>query len=213
MNPSIPARMDRREAIKWMFAAAATVAISPPAAPGAEAAPPAKGYGADPDLLKNYQPGDLWPLTFNESQRRAAAALCAVIIPADQQSPSASDLGVHDFIDEWISAPYPNHRDDRKLIVEGLAWLEAESQRRFDADFASLVSRQRNAICDDICHVPRSKAGFETAALFFKRFRELTAGGFYTTPEGMKDIGYVGNIPLAAYDGPPPEVLAKLGLA
>jgi hypothetical protein len=30
---------------------------------------------------------------------------------------------------------------------------------------------------------------------------------------GMKDIGYVGNVPLATFDGPPIEALKKAGLA
>ena len=51
-----------------------------------------------------------------------------------------------------------------------------------------------------------------TGAKFFARFRDLTATGFYTSPVGMKDIGYVGNTPLAQFEGPPPEVLRKLGL-
>ena len=29
----------------------------------------------------------------------------------------------------------------------------------------------------------------------------------------MKDIGYVGNVPLAKFDGPPLAVLKKVGLA
>jgi len=29
----------------------------------------------------------------------------------------------------------------------------------------------------------------------------------------MKDIGYVGNVPLTTFDGPPREVLKRLGLA
>jgi hypothetical protein len=29
----------------------------------------------------------------------------------------------------------------------------------------------------------------------------------------MKDIGYVGNVALEKFEGPPPEVLKKLGLA
>jgi hypothetical protein len=37
-------------------------------------------------------------------------------------------------------------------------------------------------------------------------------GGFYSTPEGMKDIQYLGNVPLAKFDGPPPEVVAYLKL-
>jgi hypothetical protein len=54
---------------------------------------------------------------------------------------------------------------------------------------------------------------FKQGAKFFARFRDLTAGGFYTTPQGMKDIGYTGNTPLATFDGPPAAVLQKLGLA
>jgi hypothetical protein len=60
--------------------------------------------------------------------------------------------------------------------------------------------------------VPKAKPPFAEAARFFTRFRDLTAGGFYTTPEGMKDIQYVGNVPLTKWDGPPPEVLAYLKL-
>ena len=43
-------------------------------------------------------------------------------------------------------------------------------------------------------------------------FRDLTAGGFYTTPAGTKDLRYVGNVALERFDGPPPEVLAMVGL-
>jgi hypothetical protein len=41
----------------------------------------------------------------------------------------------------------------------------------------------------------------------------MPAGGFYTTPAGMKDIGYTGNVPLEKFDGPPPEALKKAGLS
>ena len=61
---------------------------------------------------------------------------------------------------------------------------------------------------------PRRRAPqFADAAKFFAKFRDLTAGGFYTTPVGMKDIGYTGNVPLEKFDGPPLEALKKAGLA
>ncbi len=196
MTPTPLSALDRRAAIKWMLTAAATISILERESFGAETpVPVAKGYGTDPDLLKDYKPGDVWPLTFNDQQRRAAAALCDVIIPEDSKSPSASALHVHEFIDEWISAPYP------------------DQQKRFGTNFADLVRRQQTQICDDICYVPKAKPEFKTAAQFFKKFRDLTSGGFYTTPEGMKDIGYVGNLPLDKFEGPPPEVLKQLGLA
>lgn len=214
--PSLPQPMDRRTAIKWMLTAASATMLAGSgfAADGAlTSIPVANGYGTDPDLLKTYKPGDVWPLTLTEDQRLTAAVLCDTIIPADAQGPSASAVRVHEFIDEWVSAPYPGHANDRKLIIDGLAWIDAESQKRFGNRFANLVLRQKNQICDDICYEPEAKPEFKTAARFFKRFRDLTAGGYYTTPEGMKDIGYVGNVALERFDGPPPEVLKKLGLA
>ena len=213
--PELP-RIDRREAVKWMMTAAAGMMLARQRGFGADPATlapiTAKGYGTDPDLIKTYNPGDLWPLTFTAAQRRTAAALCDTIIPADAHSPAASAVGVHDFIDEWVSAPYPEQQKDRPVILDGLAWLDAESQRRFEVDFADAVQRQKTEICDEICFEPDAKPELLQQAKFFTRFRDLTAGGFYTTPEGMKDLRYVGNVPLATFDGPPQEVIEKLGL-
>lgn len=215
-SSSTPARMDRRDAIKWMMSAVAATAVLDRDAFGASAtaaAKPGVGYGTDPDILKTYKPGDVWPLTLNDAQRATAAALCDVIIPADAKGPSASSVGVHEFIDEWISAPYPGHDADKTAVVEGLAWIDTEAQKRFQNEFVNLIARQKNAICDDICYAPNAKPEFRQAAQFFRRYRDLVAGGYYSTPEGMKDIGYVGNVALDKFEGPPPEVLKKLGLA
>lgn len=211
--PDMP-RLDRRTAIKWMMTAAASVAVMDPiSSEAAPAAIKAKGYGMDPDLLKNYQPGDLWPQTFTPKQRRATTALCDVIIPADGKSPKASDLGVPDFIDEWISSPYPGQTADRKTVTDGLAWLDAEAQKRFQGDFADLRPEQQTAICDTICNSAKAKPEHKSAVSFFKRFRDLTAGGYYTTPVGMRDLGYVGNVAMTSFEGPTPEVLRHIGLA
>jgi hypothetical protein len=172
-----------------------------------------KGYGTDPNLLNSYKPGELWPLTFTVKQRRTATALSDLIIPADDTSPSASAVGVIDFLDEWISAPYEPNRQDRKLIVDGFKWLDRESAKRFSEPFAVIEDARQKAICDDICYAPEAKPRFANAAKFFARYRDLTAGGFYTTPAGRKDLQYVGNMPLERFDGPPIEALKKAGLA
>lgn len=201
--------MDRRESLQWMLAAATL-----PSMWGDAIAKPAKarGYGTDPDLIKSHQAGALWPLTMSAAQRRTAATLCSVIIPADEQSPGAAELGVHVFIDEWISAPYPSHAKDRALVVQGLDWLDAESRQRFDGPFAEAAPTQQHAICDDICFAPKAAPRFAEAATFFARYRDLTAGGFYTTPQGAKDLRFVGNVASATFDGPPPEVLKIVGV-
>ena len=210
--------MDRRTTIKWMLAAAAT-APSLQVSLGAEAATLArdvaagqKGYGTDPQLTKEWKPGGPWPLTLGAAARLTTAALCDLIVPADDRSPAASAVGVVDFIDEWISAPYPGHDADKTTVIEGLAWIDKEAQKRFQNDFVNLIARQKNAICDDICYAPTAKAEFQQAARFFGRYRDLTAGGYYSTPEGMKDIGYTGNVPMEKFVVPA-EALKKLGLA
>jgi hypothetical protein len=211
--------LDRRTTLKWMFAAAATVpslqiGFAADAGPLArDIATGQKGYGTDPELMKEWKPGGPWPLTLGPAARLTTQALCDLIIPADSHSPAASAVGVVDFIDEWISAPYPQQRGDRGLVLPGLAWIDDEAQKRFGKSFAASSDAQRAQIADDICSAGKARPEFASAAKFFAKFRDLTAGGFYTTPVGMKDIGYVGNVPLAKFDGPPIEALKKAGLA
>ena len=206
--------MDRRTTIKWMLAASASMPlVNVYAAPSTKGrAATAKPYGTDPNLTRVYKPGDLWPLTFTSEQRATAAVLCDLIIPADARSPSASSVGVVDFIDEWVSAPYEPQQADRAVVLEGLQWLDQEGRRRFSKTFRQLDPSQHRQLCDDICFLPEAKPRFKRAAMFFARYRDLTAGGFYTTPQGRKDLQYVGNVPMASFNGPPAEVLKKVGL-
>lgn len=214
--------MDRRQAIKVMAIAAAAPALAT-CAPGEEPAdlvtplappsnPRAAGTPWDPDLVA---PTIQWERSLTSDELESLAALCDVIIPLDERSPSASQVGAHDFIDEWVSAPYDPNREDKVIIRGGLLWLDRESADRFGDGlrFRDLTSDQRVAICDDICFEPDAAPGYEAGARFFDRIRDLTSTAFWTTTEGMQDLQYVGNVPLARWDPPPLEVLRHLGLA
>jgi len=225
--------LSRRAAMQWVMAAVAASAApatsmaqqpAPPVTPlqPTQGTPPtptppghpeaAKGYGTDPSMVEIHQPGDLWPLTFTAAQRKTAKALADVILPKDELGPAASAVGVVEMVDEWVSAPYPAQQADRPIIIDGLAWMETESTKRFGKLFGDVSEEQKRAICDDICFHGTAKAEFKKAAAFFSRFRSLCAGAYYGTPEGWQAIGYVGNVPLQSFDGPPPEVLQKLGV-
>jgi hypothetical protein len=204
-------RLARRTVLKWFAAAAAAVHL-----PHFEAAavpvttPVANGYGTDPDLKKFYQPGDFWPLTLTPLQRLAVTALADLILPADDLGPAASTVRVPDFMDEWISAPYPGQQKDREALLPGLQWLDDEARKRFGKDFSALEEAQKHAIADDICWPTDAKPEFKKAAAFFQKFRSLAASAYYGTEAGWKALGYIGNIPSPSFDGPPPEVLEKL---
>jgi len=216
------ARLPRRTVLKWFAMIAASSRLpgfgADSAAEAADAPAPsagghaAKGYGTDPVLSKFYAPGDFWPLTFSPDERRTVTALADLILPADHLGPAASEVRTPDYIDEWISAPYPIQQKDREVILQGLAWLAEESRKRFQKAFALLTDEQKSVIADDICWPADAKPEFKNAAAFFVKFRALAASAYYGTEAGWKAIGYVGNVPLASFDGPPKEVLEKLGV-
>lgn len=225
-TPVTARALDRRTVLKLMAAAAAVPALGgcepgldgtrDGGTAGARSAgatnPRAAGTPWDPDLIAPTVP---WDGILTEDELATLVVLCDVIIPSDEHSPSASSVGAHEFIDEYVSAPYPSMARDLVLVRGGLVWLDTESELRFGegARFRALTDEQQHAICDDICSSEGVAPRFRAAARFFDRVRDLTATAFYTTPEGMEDIGYVGNRAIPGpWPAPPPEVLRHLGL-
>ena len=222
--------ISRRVTLAWVAAASAspwTVAESGPALAQTAAQTglwkdvavtpiTVPGYGTDPNLVKPAVP---WPLTLTDDQRAVLRIAADLIIPTDAHSPSGGALPIDAFVDEWVSAPYPQQQRDRVLILSGLAWLDGESGARFGHGFAAANDAERRAIFDNIAFRGKVAPGYGRAANFFARLRGLMLGGFYSLPEGMADIGYIGNTPMSAYPGPTDEAmvhfnaaLAKLGI-
>jgi len=214
--------ISRRETMAWIGAALASPWVVSPVEPAfaqgeaglwkdIDLAPiTAPGYGTDPNLVKPSVP---WPLTLNDGQRAALRIAADLMLPADDRSPSGSALGLDAFIDEWVSAPYPDQQRDRRLILSGLAWLDAESNARFGHGFDTANDGERRAIFDRIAFKNKVAPGYGRPAAFFSRLRGLMLGGFYSRPEGLKDIGYIGNTPSTSYAGPTEEAVAHLHAA
>jgi len=216
-------RVDRRTTIKWLAATmvAANAGCSSnakflgdeiPPTPntgdtllGVAGTPDHNGYGTDPDLINPVVP---WSRTMTAAQLDTSAALCDLILPADARSPAASEVGVPDFIDEWVSAPYAQQQSDRELILAGLEWLEQHCRSRFDSTFASASDEQATQLLDSIVRPGEIE---EELVRFFDRFRFLAVGAYYTTEAGIEDIGYIGNVPIVGdYPGPSDEAMAHL---
>ena len=209
--------IDRRATLAWLGAAGIAVpalahAQSPNDRPEKTVlgAKPAQGYGTDPELVKP-KPAP-WPRLMTKAQLQTAALLCDFILPASTTGPSANALGVPDFIDEWVSAPYPAQTTDRPIILNGLAWVEGEAQKRFGKALFDAAPADRVALLKTLTVKPSDPAA-QTPHAFFRRFRSLTIGAYYTTQPGFKDIGYIGNVARASDPGPSPEVKAALDSA
>jgi len=220
-----PSGLSRRRALQVLAAGAAGAVALPAAAcapdqadePGPNSAPTtpsggdplATGSATDPDLVSPVVP---WDLVLTEDELETLASLCDAIIPGDERSPGAAELEAHGFIDEWVSAPYDGNRRDLVLVRGGLAWLDVESVERFGTEFTGLTPGQKHEICDDICYEPDVAPEYRAAARFFDRVRDLTSTAFWTTEAGMADLGFVGNRAMASFEGPPREVMERLGL-
>jgi hypothetical protein len=206
--------LGRRAALRSLLAAAGAGAAARARSGEARAAPSLRLPVAarpldDPNMLEPTVP---WKRLLTRDELRTLAVLCDVLLPGDERSPAASKLGIHEFLDEWVSAPYPTQEEDRTTIRGGLTWLDAESGRRSGKRFVDLGEVQRHQICDDIASVRKARTRFRTAARFFHRLRFVALLGYYTTLEGMNDIGYGGNKPLQSWDGPSQAVRRHLKL-
>ena len=191
--PRYVSKIDRRTTLTWIgvvgaatAAAGAGVVIYGPKLGGKTEA---KGYGTDPKLNPPIKAH--WPRIMKDTQLQVAALVADHILPASGAAPSASSLGVPDFIDEWVSAPYPDQLKDRAIILKGLDDLGA---RFLKADATERAAK--------LAALPGSP--------FFKRFRALTVGAYYTTEAGFKDIGYIGNVARTSDPGPSDEVKTVL---
>jgi len=170
----------------------------------------ASGYGSDPNLILPAQAP--WPLTLTPAQLDLVAVLSDIIVPAEGDVPAATAVGVPEVINEWISAPYPLQQEHRAVIVPGLAWTDAESTRRFGKTFIKVSAEQQLEIVDDIAFSnPETPIDLKLPVSFFDGLRQLVAGAFFSSPEGMKDIGYMGGVPIYGdYPGPTKEAMDHL---
>lgn len=149
------------------------------------------------------------PKFFSKQEYQTVRILVDLIIPADARSGSATDAGVPEFMD-FMMIDRPSMQ---KPMREGLAWLDAQCQKRFQQTFAACSKTQRNEMLGDIAWPEMAKPEMATGVAFFNSFRDLTASGFWSSKIGVEDIQYMGNAVVPKWEGCPPGVLKHLGVS
>ena len=169
------------------------------------------------------------PKFFTSHEWEEVRVLVDLILPRDERSGSATDAGVPEFMDFIMTDPKEDDRgrEQRQTAMRGgLAWIDAETNKRFGHDFVAASDAERRSLLDDIAHFEeeeedegnqasgardlRVKLGHGKA--FFSSFRDLTAAGFWSSRTGVEDLAYQGDTVVAEWTGCPPEALRKLGL-
>ncbi len=145
---------------------------------------------------------------FTKDEMRTIAVLCDIIVPADSVSGSATQAGVPAFI-EFTAKDQPDYQTP---LRGGLRWLDVQCMKLYGNKFADCTITQRLAMCDEIAYPEKVKPAFRNGVPFFNKMRDLTLTGFYTSEIGIKDIGYVGNVP-NNWEGVPADELRKQGVS
>jgi len=131
-----------------------------------------------------------------------------IIIPRDEVSGSASDAKVPAFF-EYIVKDMPEHQTP---LRGGLRWLDLQCLNRYGNVFTACNNSQQMEMVNEIAFPKKAKPEMLQGVAFFNLMRNLTATGFYTTEIGVKDVGYIGNVP-NQWNGVPDEVMKQYNLA
>jgi len=230
-HKAIPVRagLSRRQTLKWIGVLAAGLSL--PAIQGCESTVISlakragdwpeldlkpiggAGYGKDPDLIN--PPKQPWPLTMTPAQRELTSVICDILIPREGDKPAASEVGVVDVIDEWISAPYASFQADRAEILPALAWLDQTAMARFNQNFVQATPAQQIEIIEDIAYErAESDLRYVYMAKVFDGIRTLAVTAYFSSPEGTVDLGYQGGVAIAGdYPGPTEAAMLHLSSA
>jgi len=206
-QPTSSADVSRRDLFQILGAVPA-VAI---ASETASARPAHKhGHATDhpPEAAKSpYQ----WKV-FDEHQRNTVRVLCDLIIPADERSGSASQAGVPETLDDWLAfrTEQNGNQNFQAEILGGLMWLDHESNRLFQKDFADAEPQQQRQILDRIAYHDKVAKEDRIWARFFNEFRSLTVSNFFSSKMGVADLPYLGNVAVMEWKGCDPKVWAVI---
>lgn len=145
---------------------------------------------------------------FDDHQWRTVHVLCDLIIPADERSGSASQAGVPAFLDDWIAFRTAQDLNEnlQAEIMGGLMWLDRESNRLFEKNFADAAPDQQKQIIDRIAYPKKVSKDDHPWAMFFSEFRSLTVSGFFSSKMGVADLPYLGNTVVVEWKGCDPKV-------
>jgi outer membrane murein-binding lipoprotein Lpp len=206
--------MDRRKSIKTLLIGAAGTGVLVEACKStdkkevmasADVALNADRMQEEKDYISKLNAGAAF---FTAHEMKVITLLGDIIMPKDAVSGSASEAKVPEFI-EFIVKDMPEHQTP---LRGGLRWLDLQCFRQFNQSFTDITDQQRLTMVDQIAYPEKAAPDMKFGVSFFNKMRDLVTTGFYTSEMGVKDLGYMGNVP-NQWNGVPDDVLKQYGYA
>jgi gluconate 2-dehydrogenase gamma chain len=170
-----PHEVSRRDLFKTVGAGAAAAVAGAPLAPS-----PAVAQATAPRLEA------LETLTAAEAD--TLEAICARLIPTDENGPGAAEARAAHYIDRALAGPL---RASRDAYAAGLAAIDVHAQASKGAPFTKLAPRDQDAVLTDMEN--NVATGFmPNAATFFNLVRTHTIQGTFCDPYYGGNANFVG---------------------
>ena len=208
-------KLSRRAAVRRIALALTAAGMARGIAP-AEAAE-VHGQIADERTLE----GEYKVKYFNEHEFRTLERLSELIVPADEGGPSGRDGGAPEFIDLLTS----QNPEFAKIFTGGILWLDNAALKRFGKRYAEASEGEQTDLLDVLVAAERTDTGDDTqwpsdeyprfqvfgiktpsgmrrGLEFFLWARQLIVDAYYTSPAGIKDLGFMGNAAHTEYRVP-----------
>jgi hypothetical protein len=152
--------------------------------------------------------GDYKPKCFTPHEYTTLRRLAELIVPPDEHSKGALEAGAPEFIDLLASS----NSELAAIYTGGMAWLDEEMKRRFQAAFADASPAQQTAMLDLIAYRKNEAAhpGLAAGIRFFTWVRNMVVDAYYSSEVGRHDLGFVGNGAMAAFSVPEEALLYAL---
>ena len=175
--------LPRRELLRQAAAAAALGALTAEAAQHVH-------HAAAADAKKTA--GVYRPKLLNAHEYRTLEILAGLIVPGARRAGAAAFIDLMCHSSNEMSAIYTG----------GVAWLDRASQARAGARFADAKPADQSALLDLIAYRKNMTPELAPGIAFFDWARRMTLDAYYTSAEGVKELGYKGNAGMSGFKVP-----------
>lgn len=187
--------MNRRDLLRTALFGAAGVSIAVPSAEGREF--PA-GYDASKELAR----ADWKPVFMSEHQNNTLVVLSDFMIPSTD-TPGAKEALVNRFLDLLMGV---ENQDTQRAFVEALAYIDGACMERYKSAFIYMQREQQIEFLNLIAYPHSQSTWGEPVEDFpgynhFQKLKQWIVGAYYSSPIGLKEIGWNGAFPHGALAG------------
>ena len=132
------------------------------------------------------------PKAFTKHQFATLRHLAELIMPG------ATDSGAAEYID-FLSS---RNTDLAAIFNGGFIWLDLYMTNKYGADFLAAKPAQQTEVLDKLAYRANRTPEVAGGVQFWTWTRNMVVDAYYTSPVGVKDVGFMGNGAMSEFSVP-----------